>query len=98
MGDMLVPLFQLKPRKRQFFDELGPKSPLSWYLNCLVPAMKKILIGVGTIAVLIGILWTGRAWNTFRVNAKTAQFNDDVDTLFIALKNYNEHVGSYPVG
>ena|SRR5438874_2274835 len=60
--------------------------------------MRKILVGVGTIAVLIGFLWAGRAWNTFRVNARTSQFNDDVENLFTALQKYKEQVGTYPVG
>ena len=60
--------------------------------------MRKILVGIGVIAVLIGVLWAGRAWTTFRVNARTAQFNEDVDNLFTALQKYKEQVGSYPIG
>jgi hypothetical protein len=44
------------------------------------------------------MLWAGRAWNTLRVNAKTAQFNEDVDGLFSALQKYKERVGTYPTG
>jgi|ERR1051325_5097218 hypothetical protein len=60
--------------------------------------MKKILIGIGVLTVLVGALWAGRAWNTMRVNAKTAQFNQNVENLFSALQKYKERVGSYPVG
>jgi len=60
--------------------------------------MRKILVGIGTIAILIGILWASRAWNTFRVNASTARFNEDVENLFTALQKYKEQVGSYPIG
>ena len=60
--------------------------------------MKKIVIGIGIITIAVGVLWAGRAWNTLRVNAKTAQFNEDVENLFTALQKYKERVGSYPVG
>jgi hypothetical protein len=60
--------------------------------------MRKILVGIGTLAVLVGILWAGRAWNTFRVNARTAQFNEDVENLFVAVQKYKEQVGAYPMG
>jgi hypothetical protein len=60
--------------------------------------MKKIVIGIGIITIMVGILWAGRAWNTLRVNAKTQQFNEDVEDLFTALQKYKERVGSYPTG
>jgi hypothetical protein len=60
--------------------------------------MKKIVIGIGILTIAIGVLWAGRAWNTLRVNAKTAQFNEDVENLFTALQKYKERVGSYPIG
>lgn len=60
--------------------------------------MKKIFIGIGILTIAVGILWAGRAWNTLRVNAKTAEFNDDVDNLFNALQKYKERVGTYPTG
>jgi hypothetical protein len=60
--------------------------------------MKKIVIGIGIITIVGGILWAGRAWNTLRVNAKTAQFSEDVENLFTALQKYKERVGSYPIG
>jgi hypothetical protein len=61
-------------------------------------SMKKILIGVGVLTIAIGVIWAARAWTTFRVNARTAQFNEDVENLFAGLQKYKERVGSYPVG
>ena len=60
--------------------------------------MKKILIGIGIVTLLAGIIWADRALNTLQVNAKTSKFNEDVDTLFMALQKYKEQAGSYPVG
>jgi hypothetical protein len=60
--------------------------------------MRKILIVIGVITIAVGMIWADRAWNTLRVNAKTARFNEDVDSLFFALQKYKERVGSYPVG
>ena len=60
--------------------------------------MKKILIGVGVVAIAVGVIWAAKAWTTFRVNARTAQFNEDVENLFAGLQKYKERVGSYPVG
>ena len=60
--------------------------------------MRKIFIAVGIIAIAIGSLWAARAWNTLRVNARTAQFNNDVEDLFTALQKYKERVGTYPTG
>ncbi|MFO1475896.1 MAG: hypothetical protein U1F98_04510 [Verrucomicrobiota bacterium] len=60
--------------------------------------MKKILIAIGVVTIAAGILYAGRAWNTLRVNAQTAQFNGDVDNLFSALQKYKERVGGYPSG
>jgi len=60
--------------------------------------MRKILIAVGIVAIAIGTVWAARAWNTLRVNARTAQFNNDVEDLFTALQKYKERVGSYPTG
>lgn len=60
--------------------------------------MRKIFIAVGIVAIAIGTVWAARAWNTLRVNARTAQFNNDVEDLFTALQKYKERVGSYPTG
>jgi hypothetical protein len=60
--------------------------------------MKKIVIAIGIVTILAGIVWAGQAWKTLRVNARTAQFNEDVENLFVALQKYKERVGSYPIG
>jgi hypothetical protein len=60
--------------------------------------MRKIFITVGIVTIVFGALWTGRAWNTMRVNARTKQFNADVEDLFTALQKYKERVGTYPTG
>jgi hypothetical protein len=60
--------------------------------------MRKIFIGIGLVTIVVGVLWAGRAWNTLRVNARTAQFNNDVEDLFTALQKYKEKVGTYPTG
>ena len=60
--------------------------------------MRKVLVIIGVLTIAVGVIWAGRAWNTLRVNAKTASFNEDVDSLFFALQKYKERVGAYPVG
>ena len=60
--------------------------------------MRKIMIGIGILTILVGVAWAGRAWNTLRVNARTAKFNDDIENLFTALQKYKERVGVYPTG
>lgn len=60
--------------------------------------MRKIFVAIGIIAIAVGTVWAARAWNTLRVNARTAQFNNDVEDLFTALQKYKERVGSYPTG
>ena len=60
--------------------------------------MRKIVLAIGIVAIAVGVLWAARAWNTLRVNARTEQFNEDVDSLFSALQKYKERVGSYPTG
>ena len=60
--------------------------------------MKRVVLVIGLISILVGIGWAFQAWNTFRVNARTTQFNEDLDNLFYALQQYKEKVGSYPVG
>jgi hypothetical protein len=60
--------------------------------------MRKIMTGIGVLTIIVGMLWAAKAWNSLRVNARTAQFNEDVDSLFSALQKYKERVGTYPVG
>jgi hypothetical protein len=60
--------------------------------------MKRFLLVVGLVTVLAGVGWTFQAWKTWRVNARTAKFNEDVENLFVGLQKYKEHVGAYPIG
>jgi len=60
--------------------------------------MRKIFVAIGIVTIAVGVLWAVRAWNTLRVNARTEQFNSNVDDLFTALQKYKERVGSYPTG
>ena len=60
--------------------------------------MKKVLIGIGVLTIVAGIIWASKAWTTLRANARTAQFNEDIENLFAGLQKYKERVGSYPVG
>lgn len=60
--------------------------------------MRKILVGIGVITVVCCAIWAAAAWKTFRANAKTFKFNEDVENLFVGLQKYKERVGAYPVG
>lgn len=60
--------------------------------------MRKILVVIGVLTVAVGIVWAGRAWTTWQVNARTSKFNEDVENLFIGLQKFKETVGAYPVG
>jgi hypothetical protein len=56
------------------------------------------MTGIGVLTIIAGMLWAARAWNTLRVNARTAKFNEDIENLFAGLQKYKERVGTYPVG
>ena len=45
--------------------------------------MKKILIGLGIVTVIVGVIYTGQAWKTWQVRARNAEFNEDLENLFI---------------
>lgn len=60
--------------------------------------MKKIMISLGILALVVAIAYANRAWSTYRVNARTSKFNEDVENLFAGLQKYKERVGSYPFG
>lgn len=60
--------------------------------------MKKIIAIVCLLAIVAGGWWAVQSYNSWRVNARTAAFNENVDNLFYALQQYKERVGSYPVG
>jgi len=63
-----------------------------------MPGMKRILVGIGVLTLVFGIVWAAGAWKTLRANAKTSQFNEDIENLFAGLQKYKERVGVYPVG
>ncbi len=60
--------------------------------------MKKILIGVGIVALIAGFMWAGSEWNAYQVSARNAKFNYDLDNLFTALQKYKERAGTFPTG
>ena len=60
--------------------------------------MRKIVAIIGVIIILVAAGWAYESWSVWRVNARTTQFNEDVDDIFYALQQYKERVGSYPVG
>jgi len=60
--------------------------------------MKRVIWAVGLVTVLLTAVWVVRVFNTWKVNASTADFNEDVENLFSGMQQYKENVGSYPVG
>ena len=60
--------------------------------------MRKIFVTIGLIAILVGAGYAVQTWNAWRTNARTNRFNEDVENLFVALQQYKERIGSYPVG
>jgi hypothetical protein len=60
--------------------------------------MKRVALLVAVVALLATGFWGYTAFNSWRVNARTNQFNEDVDDLFQALQQYKERVGAYPLG
>jgi len=58
--------------------------------------MKKFLVLVGAITLLGGVVWTAQKWQNWRAQARTRQFNEDAENLFVALQKYKEYVGAYP--
>ncbi len=60
--------------------------------------MRKILIGIGLITVVVCAFWAAATWKTLTANARTAKFNEVIETLFTSLQNYKENIGSYPTG
>ena len=52
----------------------------------------------GLVAIVICGGWAYSSWNSFRVSARTARFNEDVDDLLYSLQNRKEYTGTYPMG
>lgn len=60
--------------------------------------MRKLLVGIGVITVICGAFWAAATWKTLSANARTAKFNQVIETLFTSLQNYKENLGAYPTG
>jgi hypothetical protein len=60
--------------------------------------VKRLVAVIGLLAILAGAVYLVKVYSTWRVNARTAKFNSDVENLFAGLQQYKENVGSYPVG
>src|SRR5258707_13743806 len=60
--------------------------------------MRKFIVILGIVAVLGAGGYLVKFWTNMRVQARTTQFNEDVENLFSALQKNREHVGSYPTG
>jgi hypothetical protein len=60
--------------------------------------LRRILIITGVLVILAGAGWLVHAWSVWQTNVKTDKFNSDVENLFVALQQYKEHVGAYPLG
>ena len=60
--------------------------------------MRKILVAIGVLTLIVGFMYAGQQWNKLRVNARSAEYNADVDNLFTALQKYKERVGTFPIG
>jgi hypothetical protein len=64
----------------------------------MCPVVKRIVAIIGLLTILAGGVYLVKVYSTWRVNARTAKFNADVDNLFAGLQQYKENIGSYPVG
>src|SRR5688572_7419003 len=64
----------------------------------MCPDVKRVVAIIGLITILAGAVYLVKVYSSWRVNARTAKFNADVENLFAGLQQYKENVGSYPVG
>lgn len=64
----------------------------------MCPFVKRVVAIIGLITILAGAGYLVKVYSTWRVNARTAKFNADVENLFAGLQQYKENVGQYPVG
>jgi hypothetical protein len=67
--------------------------------------VKRIAFIFLVMLIIAGGGWAYQSWHVLQVNAKTAefneqvaQFNQDVDNLFYGLQQYKERLGAYPIG
>jgi hypothetical protein len=64
----------------------------------MCPDVKRVVAIIGLITILGGAVYLVKVYSSWRVNARTAKFNSDVENLFAGLQQYKENVGSYPIG
>lgn len=64
----------------------------------MCPFVKRVVAIIGILAILAGAGYLVKVYTTWRVNARTAKFNADVDNFFAGLQQYKENVGQYPTG
>ena len=60
--------------------------------------MKKILILFAVLACVVAAIWLVSALPNWKVNARMARLDTDIQNLFDGLHQYKEHVGAYPTG
>lgn len=60
--------------------------------------LKKILLVFGALTIMGIAMFVFKAGSTLRVNARNSDLNKDVESLFVGLQQYKEHVGDYPRG
>lgn len=60
--------------------------------------MKKFIYVLGLITLLGGVAWGYKSFTVYKANARSKEFNKDVDSLFLALQKYKERTGDYPRG
>ena len=60
--------------------------------------MKKVIYCLGLVALVVGVAFGIRAITVFQANARSKEFNKDVNSLFLALQKYKERTGDYPRG
>jgi len=60
--------------------------------------MKKIVILLAVLGCVVAAIWLAGSMPNWRVNARMARLDTDIQNLFDGLQQYKEHVGSYPTG
>lgn len=60
--------------------------------------MKKVIYCLGVVALIVGVAFGMRSFMVFQANARSKEFNKDVNSLFLALQKYKERTGDYPRG
>jgi len=60
--------------------------------------MKKIMILIAVLGCVVAAIWLTSSMPNWRVNARMARLDTDIQNLFDGLQQYKEHVGTYPTG